>query len=709
MTTTVTRSSFRIERSDQGAVLWFDVPESKVNVVRPDVEADLGAALDVLEADPPKVLVIASAKDSFCVGADIAMISQSEDSKSLRALSRAAQQAMDRVADLDFPTVAAIRGDCLGAGLELALACDHRVGADTPGTRLGVPEIQLGLIPGAGGTVRLPPLVGVEDALDMILTGRRLRVDVARKKGLVDEVVHPAILIATAFEIPGKARKGGTLMERVRSSALTGNPVGRAIVFAKARDSVMKRTHGNMPAPLRALEVVKIGLKDGPEAGLRAESGAFADLAFTAESKALVHLFRARSATREAVTGLPHAVDKVGVIGAGLMGAGITAVTVAEAGLPVRLRDLDWDALGRGLRDVEGDVEGRRYLRPAQRKETLARVLPTTGSTGFSDADVVIEAVVERVEVKQAVLAEMESLIATEAVFASNTSSIPISDIAAGARNPERVLGMHYFSPVPKMPLLEVVAGPETTPDAIATAVSLGSRQGKTVIVVNDGPGFYTSRILAPYLDEAARLLMEGSSIKRLDRLMTRFGFPLGPFRLMDEVGLDIGVEISEVLQDGLGDRMEPSPLLASMVEAGRFGKKSGSGFYRYEKEDGGWRRIDRVDETVYEVVGSEPGQDLPDDAIDRMVLRMVNEAMFAYGDGILASASDGDIGAVFGLGFPAHLGGPFHYVEHRRGPARALADLEELASRHGSRFEPAPTLVEVVQGGGGFGASGSA
>jgi 3-hydroxyacyl-CoA dehydrogenase / enoyl-CoA hydratase / 3-hydroxybutyryl-CoA epimerase len=700
MTSTTAKSAFRIERRAEGAVLWFDVPNSRVNVLRPDIEDDLHIALAELESDRPKVLVIASAKDSFCVGADVEVLDAVDGVVAMVELSRSGQRIMDRIENLPFATVAAIEGSCLGGGLELALACDHRVAADTDSTQLGLPEVQLGLIPGAGGTVRLPLLIGIENALDMILTGRRHRPDRARRLGLVDDVVHPAILLAAAFEVAGKSRPDPSLLDRVRSLALGGNPVGRRLMFSRARDSVMDRTHGNMPAPLRAIDVIATGVEEGAEAGLRAEAEAFGELAATPQAGALIHLFRSRSRTKDSVTGNPRPVDKVAVIGAGLMGAGIAAVTAADAGIPVRLRDLAWEQLGRGMRDIRDEVNGRRHLRDPEKKSILARVMPTTELSGFSDVDVVIEAVVEKLPVKHQVLADMEARIDPSAIFATNTSSIPIADIAAGAQTPGRVVGMHYFSPVPKVPLLEVVAGPETSAEAIATAVELGVRQSKTVIVVNDGPGFYTSRILAPYLDEAARLLAEGAPIDQLDERMTKLGFPLGPFRLLDEVGLDIGIEISEILEKGFGDRMEPNPLLESMVDSGRIGKKNGSGFYRYERVDEDWSRIDAVDDSVYEVVGVEPGETIPADAADRLLLRMVNEAFFAYGDNILASTSDGDIGAVFGLGFPAHLGGPFHYTA-QRGAENILQTLEDLASRLGPRFTPAPALVEAARSGG--------
>ena len=703
MTTNHSRSAFTIERTASGAILWFDVPDSPVNVLRSDIEDDLQEVLGELEAEPPQALVIASGKESFCVGADVEMLARASDVEEVTQLSRAGQAIMDRIEGLSFPTVAAIEGNCLGGGLELALACDYRVAADTESTRLGVPEVQLGLLPGAGATVRLPGLIGIEDGLDMILTGRTHRPGRARRLGLVDDVVHPAILIDAAFEIAGKPRTGESVLDKARSLALTGNPVGRRFVFSRARDSVIKQTRGNMPAPLRAIDVIETGVEKGPEAGLRAEAKTFGELAFTPQADALIHIFRSRNRTRDRVTGKPGPVRKVGVIGAGLMGAGITAVTAADAGVPVRLRDIEWKALGKGMRDIREEVTARRYLRKPEQKEILARVLPTTEDTGFADVDVVIEAVVERLEVKHQVLEEMESLIEDHVLFATNTSSIPITEVAAKAQKPERVLGMHYFSPVPKVPLLEIVTGPRTSPDAIATAVELGARQGKTVIVVSDGPGFYTSRILAPYVDEAARLLSEGAPIDQVDQTMTKLGFPVGPFRLLDEVGLDIGVEIAEILQEGFGERMEPNPLLGRMVEDGRIGKKNGSGFYRFERDGEDWKRLDDVDDTVYGVVGVEPDDSLPDDAADRMLLRMVNEALFAFGDGIVHRASDGDIGAVFGLGFPAHLGGPFHYVEHQRGIERTHRDLEELVSRHGSRFEPAPVLTERARSGEGF------
>lgn len=691
----MTPSAFRVERQEQGAILWFDVPGSPVNVLRPDIEDDLRAALAELEAERPKVLVIASAKDSFCVGADVDVLEAAEGADDAKALSRSGQLMMDRIESLPFPTVAAIEGNCLGGGLELALACDHRVASAADSTRLGFPEVQLGLIPGAGGTVRLPRLIGIEDALDMILTGRRHRAERARRIGLVDDVVHPAILLQAAFEIVGTSGPEPSLLDKVRSMALAGNPVGRRFVFSRARESVLERTHGNMPAPLRAIDVIQTGIEDGPQAGLRAEAEAFGELATTPEARALIHLFRSRNLTRDSVHGTPRPVHRVGVIGAGLMGAGIAAVTAADAEIPVRLADLTWQQLGRGIRDIREEVTGRRHLRDPERKAILARVTPTTDQTGFSDADVVIEAVVEKLSVKRQVLADMERRIDPEAIFATNTSSIPIADIAAAAMSPGRVVGMHYFSPVPRVPLLEVVAGPQTSADAVATAFELGVRQGKTVIVVDDGPGFYTSRILAPYLDEAARLLAEGTPIDRLDALMMELGFPVGPFRLLDEVGLDIGVEISEILHAGLGERMQPNPLLERIVDRGRIGKKNGSGFYRYARSGGDWTRLEAVDETVYADVGVEPKDTVGADASDRLLLRMVNEAFFARGDGVLRSESDGDIGAVFGLGFPAHLGGPFHYARSR-GLDRVRGDLEALASLHGPRFQPAPALVDA-------------
>jgi len=716
-------SPFRLEgRSDRVAVLWFDQPARSVNTLTPSLAAPFGGVLEAAERDSGiDALVLASAKtDSFVVGADVALLAEIGSEEEGRELSRQAQRLADRLESFSKPIVAAIHGDCLGGGLELALACAARVASDADATRLGLPEVQLGLVPGAGGTQRLPRLIGVEESLALILTGRRIGAARARELGLVDDVVHPAILIEVAAEraasIAGDGRSGSRSRAQrdLKSLLLEHNPLGRRVLFSQAEKRARKRTGGHMPAPLEALEAIRVGIEQGRRAGLRAEAEAFGRLAVSPQSEALVDLFRWRQelaketgaedgedATAEA---LP--VAKVAVVGAGLMGSGIARVTAQRAGLPVRVKDIDHEPLLAGLRSLahglERDVaEGR--LSDRERERILSRVLPTTGTSGFGRADLVIEAVVEDLEVKRAVLRAVEERIGERAIFASNTSSLPIAGLAEASRRPDRVLGMHYFSPVERVPLLEVVRTDASAPEAVATCVELGKRQGKTVIVVRDGPGFYTTRILAPYINEACWLLGEGAPIEEIDDALTDFGFPVGPLQLLDEVGIDVGHEIAGVLHRAFGERAAPAPAQAALAEArrrddDRRGRKNGCGFYRYRRRNGDWARSDGADDEVYRLLGVEPeeGAVPPPRIVDRCVLAMVNEAVRCLDEGIVRSVRDAEVGAVFGLGFPPFLGGPLRFVD-RRGADDVVADLESLTASCGVRFEPAARLVTMA------------
>lgn len=712
---TVPGELFRVERHDDVAVIVLDMPEATVNTLRPDVEAQLAPVLDEVERDAAVVAVVLTSgkPDSFIVGADIDLFRGVASAGDGIALSRAGQRAAERLETFAKPLVAAVNGTCLGGGLELAMACHARIAADHDATRLGQPEVQLGLIPGAGGTQRLPRLVGLERALDLILTGKDVSATQAHRLGLVDEVVHPSLLIAAACAYArrlGDARpSAGThrapLVGRVRRALLEDTPAGRLVLFRQAEATVRARTHGTLPAPLRALDVLRTGAERGPEAGYAAEAQAFGELLVTTQARNLIRLFDVRQRLRRDARGAAaqaREVRKVAVVGAGLMGAGIAAVTVGRAGVPVRLRDLDREALRRGQRSIREYLDqrvARRRMTPHERDRLLSLVHPGTDYTGFGGAELVIEAVVEDLAVKHRVVKELADVTSPDAVIASNTSSIPIDRIADGHPRPEVVVGMHYFSPVPRVPLLEVVEGPRTAEWVTATAVDVGRRQGMTVVVVGDGPGFYTSRILGPYINEAALLLSDGATVEAIDGALERLGFPVGPFRLLDEVGIDVAAKISAVLQDGLGDRLSPAAAMQAVVRDGRQGRKNGRGFYRYRTEDGRTHRGD-VDASVYELVPRTPRPAPgPDEIVDRAVLAMVNEAAWTLGDGVLRSPRDGDAAAVFGLGFPPHLGGPLRYVDDR-GVRQVVRRVRELAATHGPRFTPAPLLVEVADRG---------
>ncbi|HEX9288235.1 MAG TPA: fatty acid oxidation complex subunit alpha FadJ [Anaeromyxobacteraceae bacterium] len=709
--------SFRVEVEDGVAACLLDVPGEPVNTLSSEVAEELAELLRALAKDAAvKAVVIASGKPGgFIAGAKIEMIQAVRSAAEAEALSRAGQRRMNDLERFPKPVVAAIHGACLGGGLELALACHWRIATDDRKTQLGQPEVQLGIIPGAGGTQRLPRLVGIAAALELILSGKSVKPRKAAKLGLVDEVVPAPILLEVARrrarelasgavrrEAPAgmkKLRKDG--LGAIQKMALEENALGRELLFREARRTLLRKSGGHYPAPEKALEAVKHGYEKGFERGLEREARLFGELAVSDVSKRLIDIFFATTALKkdsgvDDASVKPRDVRSVGVLGGGLMGSGIAFVT-AGAGLPVRVREKDDAAAAKALGNVRALLDERvkrRSIDRLERQATMRLLTSTTDWSGFERVDLVIEAVFEDLGLKREMVRAFEKVNA-KGIFASNTSSIPIGKIAEASSRPELVLGMHYFSPVQKMPLLEVIVTPRTAPDATATAVAIGKKQGKTVIVVNDGPGFYTSRVLAPYMNEAAEILLEGAPIEDIDAALTRFGMPVGPITLLDEVGIDVGAKVGKILHEAFGDRMVPPKALESVIADGRLGRKSKKGFYTY----GGKKK--EVDETVYDLLpGGKRRKTLSRDEIaERVVLQLVNEAVRCLGEGILRSARDGDVGAIFGLGFPPFLGGPFRYAD-AIGPKALLDRVERWHDKLGDRFEPAPLLVEHARAG---------
>lgn len=691
------------ELGDDGVlVVTLDVPGEKVNILNKQLTTEFEALMAEIEglSIAPRGLVLRSGKpDGFVAGADIHEFVKVRSALEGETLSREGHRLLGRLAALPIPTVVAIHGACLGGGTETALACMYRIASDDPKTVIGLPEVMLGLLPGAGGTQRLPALVGLRAALDMILTGRTLRAAKARKIGLVDAVV-PAAALLTAARRAAVALADGTLVPK-RPGITPFESLLRPLIARKARASVLEKSGGHYPAPLLALEAVMSGTRLPLRDGLALEARLFGELSVTPASRALVSIFFATQDVKKD-TGVPDGTEarpvvKLGVLGAGLMGAGI-AGAAAEQGVLVRIKDTAAESLARGLRGVAALLEERRRRGSLDRREVarrLDRLSFSTELTGFGRAQLVIEAAFEDLELKRALLAEVEAACGGDCVFASNTSSLPIREIARHARRPERVLGMHFFSPVHKMPLLEVVVTKETDAWATATAVAFGRRLGKHVIVVRDGAGFYTTRALSPYLNEAARLVGEGAAVEDVDRAMTAFGFPVGPIALIDEVGIDVGGKVSKILHHAFGERMAPPESMHRVLDDGRLGRKNGRGFYRY----GGKKKA--VDETVYPLVRAE-GAARPFEAReiqDRLVFAFLNEAVLCLEGGILRSPRDGDVGAIFGLGFPPFLGGPFRYLD-QLGARFAVERLEFLAARHGPRFQPGALLSEHAKSG---------
>lgn len=703
--------NFRVETADGVATLLLDEPGEKVNTIFPEAMLEFVSLLDGLERDGAvRAVVLASGKpDGFVAGARIEMLQGVKDAASAEKLARDGQAVFDRLERFPKPVVAAVHGTCLGGGLEWALACHYRIAADDPKTTLGLPEVQLGLLPGAGGTQRLPRLVGIQAALDMILAGKSVKARKALRLGLVDEAVPKELLLPVARARAAALASGKLRRPRRRKlgpvaavtrAALEENFLGREVLFRQARKLLLAKTKGHYPAPLRALEAMEHGYQKGFAKGLEREARLFGELAVSDVARRLMEIFFATTALKkdsgtDDPSVKPRKVERIGILGGGLMGSGIAYVS-ANAGIPVRVRERDGDAAARAVGSVRAILDERvkrRSIDRLERADRMRLVTATADWSGFESVDLLVEAVFEDLALKHEMVKAFEA-VNDRAIFASNTSSIPIGKIAEASRRPENVLGMHYFSPVHKMPLLEVVVTEKTSKEAIATAVAVGKRQGKTVIVVRDGPGFYTSRILAPYMNEAARVLLEGAAVEEIDRALVAFGFPVGPITLLDEVGIDVGEKVGKILHAAFGDRMAPPEALHAVVAAGRLGRKNGKGFYLYGA--GGKGKEKKVDESVYDLVpGGRERKPFPAGEIrDRIALQMVNEAIHCLGEGILRSPRDGDIGAIFGLGFPPFLGGPFRWADEL-GTKALLEKLEALRARHGDRFAPAPLLVE--------------
>ncbi len=697
-------SVFTLEKQDDIAVVWMDDPDQPQNVLNQGIQEDFVSVFDEIENDKSlKGLIFTSSKPNcFLAGADISMLQNIETKEQSVESSKLLHAFIQRIADMDLVTVAAIDGTCLGGGLEISLGFDYRVASTNKATRIGVPEVQLGVLPGGGGTQRLPRMIALPTALDLMLTGRQLDARRAKSAGLVDKVVDKSTLIEASKSLisKGKPKRRQPLIQRL----MKVGPL-RSFVISQARKQAMKLTKGKYPAPLKILEVVNRGLGTSLAKGLDIEAQGFADLLMTPESKQLVNIFFASTDLKKdsGVDSDAEArdINQVGVLGGGLMGAGIAYVSADRAKKQVRVKDISDEGVASALAYTGRILDKKRQRRKLKSHDYLPSKLRVTGGTdyrGFKQSDVVIEAVFEKLELKQQMVADIEGLQSSkETIFATNTSAIPIDDVAAKAKHPERVVGMHYFSPVEKMPLLEIVKGSKTADWVTATAVALGKQQGKTVIVVNDGPGFYTTRILVPYSMEAVRLVLEGVAIEEVDAALEEFGMPVGPIKLMDEVGIDVGAHIVETLNDAFGERIPLIEGVDRVLADDRKGKKNKRGFYDYSDKAKG----KEVDESIYKTMGVQyPGRSEishKDGIAERVILTMLNEAAYCLEEGILRSARDGDIGAIFGLGFPPFLGGPFRYMDSI-GIANVVAKLKALEAEHGSRFTPAPSLLALAE-----------
>jgi 3-hydroxyacyl-CoA dehydrogenase/enoyl-CoA hydratase/3-hydroxybutyryl-CoA epimerase len=693
-------------------VLTFDLPGEKVNKFSREVLAELSETL-VRAGQEPRIraLLVRSGKpDMFVAGADLKEFERTGGEES-REASQRGQAVFEQLARLPFPTVAAIAGPCLGGGAELALSCDYRLMSDSPKARIGFPEVRLGIFPAWGGCVRLPRVVGLAAALDLILTSRSLDARRARKIGLADEAVPAAIFEEYARRFARS--KGGTEKPRSRRAprglaqvALERNPIGRGLLFRKTREGILKQTGGHYPAPLVALEVIEEAWSLPVEAALEVESRRIGEVFGGEVQRNLLRIFFWTEEVKketgvEAPSVAPRPVRNVGVLGAGLMGGGI-AHLAAEHGLPTRMKDIASEPLAAGFGAAARlwrEAVAKRRLTEREMNGRMALLSGTLDYSGFARCEVTIEAVVEKLAVKRAVLQEWEAAVPPAAIFASNTSTLPITEIAAGASEPHRVVGMHFFNPVHRMPLVEIIRGARTSEATIATVFDLAKRLGKTPVVVKDSPGFLVNRILAPYLSEAVRLVREGCRIDDVDRALTDFGMPVGPLALLDDVGLDVASKAAEVLHAAFPDRLKPAGDEALAV-AGRLGRKSGRGFYDYERGKRG-----TPSPQAYEILRARPSDipPLPPEVIQaRLVLPMINEAAHCLEEQVVAGAAKLDLAMILGTGFPPFRGGLLRYADSI-GLDRVFSRLDDLSERLGERFAPAEKIRELANGGAGF------
>jgi 3-hydroxyacyl-CoA dehydrogenase/enoyl-CoA hydratase/3-hydroxybutyryl-CoA epimerase len=684
------------------AVVTIDVKDSKVNKVSSELLDEIGGMLDKLHPDQMIGLVIVSGKDdNFVVGADVDEVKAMKSDQEIRDYISKAHRIINRIDDLPVPVVCCIHGNCLGGGLEVALAADYRIASNSTNTVMGLPEVMLGLLPAAGGTQRLPRLIGLKEALPMMLAGKNLRTRKAKKLGLIDEIVVPYGLKEIGVTKVLELSKKGYKRKRKRSAmdAFLESTLGRRLVFKQARQMVMRQTRGLYPAPLEIIDSVEYGLKKGLKKGMEKDVDRFVKLVMSPEAKSLMTLFFGMTDLKKnPYKNKARNVKKLAVLGTGLMGSGIASVSAPVCDT-ILMKDMSIDAAARGINDVWKGIAKQvksGAVRAFDGSVLYGKLVPCDDYSRFKGTDIVIEAVFEDVNLKRKILKDVEQATDKNTIFASNTSALPIQSIAKGCKRPENVIGMHYFSPVPRMPLLEIIKTNKTAAWVTATALELGIQQGKTCIIVKDGPGFYTTRILAPLLLESGKVIAEGGEFPDVDRAMQSFGYPVGPMTLLDEVGIDVGIHVIKEVEPIFTPRGITAAMdFAVMIEMGFLGRKSKKGLYRYDLPKKKGKKP--VNTEVYALFGNTPRKKINVEEVQhRISLMMVNEAVTCLEEGIISSPRDGDLGAILGLGFPPFRGGPFRYVDGV-GAGAIVKIMEGLAAKYGKRFTPAAMLREMA------------
>lgn len=709
-----------LELESEGvATVWFDTPGKKVNLLSPAMLSAIETVMDEISANPAiKAVIFASRKeDNFIAGADLAsMVSGHFDLDKAVAFGNRGREVFQRLAELEVATIACIHGSCLGGGLELALACDYRVASNHPKTKLGLPEVQLGILPAWGGVSRLPRMLPLPAALDLMLTGKQVPAKKARSLGLIHLAPPQEVLLQTAHKLAKDVLAGEIAYltaKQPKSSlldkALSNLAVGQNLVFKQARKGVLDKSKGFYPAPLKILETVQNSLNLPLYEAFKQEGQAFKYLLERSETANLMNLFFVNQDLNkvpelEGKNVKARKVKMMGVLGAGYMGAGIAQVSNAKD-IDIRLKDMNYPALLAGIKAIQkgyGSLVKRRRLTAKQVADKMRRVTPTIDYSGFKHTDLVIEAVVEKMEVKKAVFSELEQYIGPNTLLATNTSALSINEMAAATARPDRFIGLHFFGPVQKMPLVEVILGEKTSNETLATALQYVRSIGKTPVVIRkDTPGFVVNRILAIYGNEAGLLLEEGGDMTTIDRLMTDFGMPMGIFEVIDLAGVDVAWHTAQSVRPLFESRpgFTMSKVMERLYSDQRLGQKNGKGFYIHAGKEAvpDHRYIQQV---VNELKPESERRQLTGEEIrDRLVLSILNESALCLQEGLVARPGEIDMAMLMGTGFPPFRGGPLRLID-QQGIQFIVNQLEYYAETRGERFAPCSLLKEMAQSG---------
>ncbi len=692
----------QIEVKDHIAICTIDHQFESMNIVSPEVIGLFDELKNRIQQDDNiHAVVLISGKPDFMAGADIKAFAIEKEGD-FRPIQKKGHDTLDEIEASKKPFVAAINGAAVGLGTELSLACHARIATKSPRTKMGLPEVQLGILPGGGGTQRLPRLIGIQKALDMMLTGKQIDAYRLKKWGLVDELTdegkleQAAIMMAKRLlKKPIQRKSKLTFAEKALESSL-----GRGILFSQAKKMAMKKSQGNYPAIPAIIDCVETGIRKGKKAGFEKELELFEKLMLTPESKALRAIFFGMTDNKKNPYEGAKPLETLGMIGAGFMGAGIAEVS-ATKGINVLLKDINQEMLTSAYQQIWKSIAKklkRRSITKVAAEKQIGNVNGQLTYDNFQNADVVIEAVLEKMSLKKIIIGDVEKHGKEDVIFATNTSSLSVTEMMEHAKKPENVIGMHYFSPVPKMPLLEIVKTDKTADWVIASCYDMGIKQGKTCIVVKDGPGFYVNRILAPYSNECLTMIDEGLSIDTVDKTLLKKGFPVGPITLAEEVGLDIVAHVTESFSDfaSAKEGMTVNDAVIRMNADGRKGKKNKKGFFTYDSKG----KKSGVDASAYKYFKGDGKQTLPAEEIqDRAVMLLLKEAISCLDDGIIANPTDGDLGAVFGMGYLPFTGGPFRHMD-TMGVQNVVNRMNELKDKYGVRFAPPASLIAMAEKG---------